>query len=398
MQLEEPQTVQIIGGGFSGLALAYFSVKAGKRVRLVEASDRCGGILRTVETEYGLVETAANALLSNKLVEVVAKDLGLSLVATLPAAKKRFIFRRGRPRRWPLSGVATMRLLADTAPKFFTRRSALAPRPRETIAGWGMRCIGREATEYLLVPALSGIYAGRSEDLSASLILSRFFRKNHVPRGKLKGSVAPLPGMGEWGKAFTEFLRRHDVEFATSALEGMPTIVALPPPRAREFLHGKAPKLEAALAKVEMLPLVSVTCFFPAASPGLEGFGCLFPRTEGFRVLGLLANDCIFPGRVKKARSETWIFGGATDRKILELSDEEIIQLIAKEREKIFGIETVMLHHVISRWPEAVPHYNLGLEQMLSDTPLTENNYTLFGTYLGDLGLARVLAKAAELA
>jgi oxygen-dependent protoporphyrinogen oxidase len=398
----EKRRIQVVGGGFSGLALAYFFGREGFHVRLVEESDHFGGILQTVPTAFGLVEKAANALLSNALVEETALELGIELVPTLPSARKRFIFRHGKPRRWPLSGSATVRFLGETVPRFFLNRGSFRPKPGESVKSWGYRTLGAEATDYLLVPGLSGVYAGRAENLSASLILKRFFSGGRrITRGRLRGSVAPKRGMGEWPRGFRLWLELHGMEFAKEAEAGWPTIVALPPPRAKSFLEGKAPSLAALLSEVKMLPVVSVTCFFPDESPGINGFGCLFPRSEGFRVLGILANDRIFPGRATKGfLSETWIFGGATDPEFIRRTDEEILSTIQFERGKIVGQRVPFTHTVVNRWPAAIPHYDLGLEKALSGGPtsFTEGGYTLFGTYLGDLGLARVLVRAQELA
>lgn len=397
----EKKRAQVIGGGFSGLAAAYFLTREGYSVRIVEESDRFGGLLRTIPTAFGLVETAANALLSNALVEETATEIGIELVPTLPSARKRFIFRRGKPRRWPLSGAASMKFLGETVPRFLMAKKSFLPREGESVKAWGYRCLGEEATESLLVPGLSGIYAGRAEELSASLILRRFFGGGKkVKRGRLKGSVAPKEGMGQWGEKFSAWLEIAGAEFSSQAEEGLPTVVALPPPRAKAFLEGKAPGLAALAAEVKMLPVVSVTCFFPDERPGIDGFGCLFPRSEGFRVLGILANDRIFPGRATKGfLSETWIFGGATDPQVMNRTEEEMLSTIQFERGKIVGQRVPFTHAVVNRWPGAIPHYDLALERALSgQKSFTEGDYTLFGTYLGDLGLARVLVRAQDLA
>jgi oxygen-dependent protoporphyrinogen oxidase len=161
-------------------------------------------------------------------------------------------------------------------------------------------------------------------------------------------------------------------------------------------LRERSPGLARELEKVEMLPLLSATCFFPASSPSIEGFGCLFPRSEGFRALGVLANDRIFPGRALPGwRSETWIFGGATDPAALGLSDDQVLGQIESEYHRIHGKRFSPEECYIRRWPQAIPHYNLSLEKL---GMRHEGNYTLFGTYLGDLGLARVLFRARELA
>jgi oxygen-dependent protoporphyrinogen oxidase len=341
-------------------------------------------------------------MLSNALVEETAMELGIELVPTLPSAKKRFIFRRGKPRRWPLAGKATLRFLGETVPRFLLSRSSFEPRPGESIRAWGQRNLGLEATDYLLVPGLSGIYAGRPEELSASLILKRFLSSGQkVAKGRLRGSVAPVRGMGEWARGFRLWLELHGMEFAREAEEGVPTVVALPPPRAAEFLKSRAPVLAANLEKVEMLPLVSVTCFFSEGTPTIDGFGCLFPREEGIRPLGLLANDRIFPGRALSGwRSETWIFGGATDPNATQATDQQLLSSIHQARATLRGKREAEIEHFkISRWPSAIPHYNAGLEEALARNAFEPSGgYTLFGTYLGDLGLARVLVRAQELA
>ena len=44
---ENHTDILIVGGGITGLAAAYIAAKTGKSVRIIEASDQCGGLLRT---------------------------------------------------------------------------------------------------------------------------------------------------------------------------------------------------------------------------------------------------------------------------------------------------------------------------------------------------------------
>jgi oxygen-dependent protoporphyrinogen oxidase len=396
----EERKIQVVGGGFAGLSLAYFLSQKGRVVRLVEKSGRMGGMIRTLNTPYGPVETAANALLSSALVERTAGELGISLVPALPAARRRLVFRNGKARRWPLSFGASLRM-AGFAGRFLYAKAGLKPRPGETLAAWGNRCLGSEATTYLFGPAFAGVFAAGPESLSASLVLERFLSGRQAARGKRRGSVAPLHGMEEWARGFRAYLQAKGTEFSNQEEEGLETVVALPPQKAKEFLAGRAPRLERALEKIEPLPLLTATCFFSSASPSLGAFGCLFPPGEGIRALGVLSNHDIFPGRAKGALSETWIFGGARDKAVLDLSDEEIQAEILRSRSRIHGRAGDLLHGELTRWPQAVPHYNLGLEesvQELNALSFRENGFTLFGTYLGDLGLARVLQRAESLA
>lgn len=386
--------LQVIGAGFSGLSLAYFLKKSGHDVRIVD--NNSGGLIQTVQTPYGLVESAANAMISNQAIEAVADDIGVELVPAKRESKKRYIYRKGKMRKWPLSKISSLRLIGYSLPKFIFAKKKIAPKFGETIQAWGQRQLGFEATQYLLAPALTGIYAGDPQELSASLILGRFFRPNSVEPGKLKGSVAPRKGMGEWIEKMTIWLENNGVEFSSAENSADHTFVCLPPPKAAKFLTVKAPKLAAELETIPMLSLVSVTIFHNGAN-GIQGFGCLFPRGEGFRVLGILANDQIFPDRTKNSRSETWIFGGKQDEKILQLTDNEILGIIKSERNKLFDEDVDFQATHIHRWPKAIPNYNLDLEAKIPRLQ-TENNYTPFGTYMGDLGLARVLQRAQNLA
>lgn len=395
--------VQVIGGGFSGLSAAYFLMCASHKVRIVEKDARLGGLIDTIATPYGPYETAANALVANAVVEGAAADLGITLVPALKSARKRYILRDKRLRRWPLRPRATLRVLGAALPLRLGRASPLAPRPRESVLAWGERALGREATRYLLVPALAGIYAGDPTQLSASLILGRFFRQDRqrkAPAGRLRGSVTPLTGMGAWAPAFRRALELNRCVFTSEVASGLPTVVAAPPPAAAELLSERAPALAAELRKIRMLPIVSVTLFFPPETAGIPGFGCLFPKEEGFRALGVLANDRIFPGRAIDSISETWLLGGALDPEAPRLSDREALDLVLAERARLHGLRARVLLSRVTRWNSAIPHYDLALEEAvehLRELRFREGIYRLFGTYLGELGLGSVLLRASEL-
>lgn len=398
--------VQVIGGGFSGCSAAYFLMRASHRVRLVETGERLGGMLETLSTPYGPVERAANALISNATLERVAADLGITLVPALKTSRKRYIYRDGRLRRWPISLASTARVLGLALPlRFSNKVSPLAPQPRESLQAWGERALGAEATNFLLAPGLSGVYAGDPREMSASLTVGKLFRARteakRLPRGKLRGSVAPLTGMGAWAPAFRRVLELNGTTFARDVIPGVPTVVALPPPQAALFLQDRSPALAAELRKIRMLPIVSVTLFLAPETQAIPGFGCLFPRGQKFRTLGVLANDRIFANRALDSISETWILGGALDPEILKLSDVDLIHLVIEERARLHGLKGRALHTKISRWESAIPHYDLRLEEAvehLKAMQFRDGLYRLFGTYLGDLGLGTVLHRASELA
>lgn len=390
--------ITVVGAGFSGLTTAYLLTKAGREIRIVEKTAREGGLIRTTRTEHGLVETAANGMLNSARLEAMSADIGVPLLATRPDGRKRFIY-RGRPRQLPLSLAEALRIPVG----LIANAANLRPQPCETIAVWGARVLGQGATEFLLSPALGGIYAGDPSRLSASLIFGRANLPDHLKtyrpqKARVRGTVAPPNGMQQLIDGLVEYLRdkRVPINFSEvlSANGSDPTVVCLSASTAAEYLADASPDLAQELARVEMLSLLTATCFFDKDAGSLKGFGCLFPQGQGFRARGVLFNDCIFDGR-GPAHSETWIFGGALDRDVVDLNDEEITRTILADRARFYRQQDSPLAVHIKRWPNTLPHYSVDLERTLVKLRQPPPNIALVGNYLGRIGLAKIFERAA---
>ena len=106
--------------------------------------------------------------------------------------------------------------------------------------------------------------------------------------------------MGQFIERLHDRLVERGVSFtfgeAVTAIDPrVPTVIATGAPAAARLIAPLAPELGAALARVEMLPLATVTAFYPPHPGDARGFGVLFPRASGFRALGVLFNSDIFP-------------------------------------------------------------------------------------------------------
>src|SRR6267143_3999713 len=393
--------VKVVGAGFSGLVTAYYLVKEGFAVQVVERNSRPGGLIQTLQTEHGPVETAANGIRNSARLEAICANLGVPLQATRREARARYIF-RGQPKRFPLSATEVMKL----GFRFAASATSLRPLPLETIVDWGRRVIGAAATEFFLAPALGGIYAGDPERLSASLVFGQAVLPAHLQttrplKPKLHGTVAPPRGMQQLIDGLREYLEQGGVEFIfdhkAQLRPGEPVVVCTSARGATECLAIVAPQLSESLRQIEMMPVVTATCQYEPAAAKLKGFGCLFPRGEGFRARGVLFNEWIFAGR-GPAHSETWIFGGALDPEIVQLSDPDLIRLIAGERERLYGEHDEAIGIHLTNWPEALPHYSIDLERILTHLPAPPANVALVGNYLGRIGLAKLIERAAFVA
>jgi len=385
--------VQVVGGGFAGLTTAFYLTRRGVPVELFERSPRLGGLIATHQTPHGLVETAAHGLAGSPRVEALFGELGIPLSLPRRASRARYIF-RGRPRRWPLGPGESLVLLGRISARVLFQGARFRPRPAESVATWGRRVLGPAATDFILAPALQGIYAARTEELSGSLILGGARRSN--------GLVAPPRGMGQLIDALAEYLQSHGARFHLGS-PALPhrgqgwRVVCTSAHDASRLLREEAPEVSRRLSRIEMLPLVTVTSFYPARENTRPGFGVLFPRQEGFRALGVLFDANIFEGR-GDGHSETWVLGGAFDRSVIELDDEKLFEVIDADRERLYGRSSPPLARYVTRWPEALPHYRVELEGLLSE-PLTLPEGTfLVGNYLGGIGLARILERAHDIA
>ncbi len=300
----KPETVLVVGAGLSGLATAWYLTDAGRAVHVVESAGDPGGLIHTRHVPEGLVETAARGFTWTPRMEALFRAAGVATSFARDESKRRYIFRGGRARRWPLGPIETAGAAARFGRAWVRRRAR--PGKTETVAAWATRVLGASAATWVIAPALQGIYASPPDALSAHAI----FGKRGPARGKL---VAPPNGMGELIDALYQGLRARGVTFDFGAPvdridAAQPTVICTNAPAAARLLAPGAPELSAAIQRIRMVSLVTITAFFAPRPDDLRGFGVLFPRTSGVRALGVLFNADIFSGR-SALRSETWIYG-----------------------------------------------------------------------------------------
>lgn len=174
--------IVVIGGGVSGLAAAFHLAKGGADVRLLEASSRLGGNLRTEEHDGFLYDVGPDSFLRTKPAGVdLCRDLGLEtdLIQPLPTAARVLVAFEGAlhpmpeglslgvPRR-PLALLQTSLL----SPAGKTRAllepfvSPSSEEREESIQEFLVRRVGEEAAERLVAPLLAGVFAGDPDRLS----------------------------------------------------------------------------------------------------------------------------------------------------------------------------------------------------------------------------------------
>ncbi len=204
----QPPDHVVVGTGFTGLLYATLAVLKGESVLLYEKRNRSGGLIGSVPTPFGLVETAANGIVNSYRLEELAFALNLDIISAKKNSKQRFIWKDGNPKRIPLSFSELLRLL------YGALTISAGIRPEESVYQWGVRVLGKGAVENLLEPGLAGIYAGNLKDMSAELVLGRWISSEEsllkniramirrkkteqkIPKGR-RGIVSFRGGLGE---------------------------------------------------------------------------------------------------------------------------------------------------------------------------------------------------------
>ncbi len=414
--------IAIVGAGFSGLSLAHELSKLNSpsdyEIHVFDRRPSVGGMVSTGQTAFGIYEMAANGLLNTVQIENFFEETGISFIGSSKKAKKRFIF-RNLPKQWPLNFFETFQFLYHILRSLLKGKTFRQPRAQETIQVWADRIVGPAAANNLVAAALQGIYAGDIVKMSASLVLGPIFhRQGPRLKPKLKSSLlSSKNGLGSIMSQLQSHLEKKNVQFHLGQDFNFETdfdytVIATSFFDAEKILENRE-KTESSeallqnidcLKKIEALPLVTTTCFLQKSPEKYNGFGVLFPKAEKIQALGVLMNTFIFDRNKSFTEnsessyySETWIMGGANQPKLFEASDSEIQKMIYENRKKVFQDEQPVLEFKINRWPKALPHYTVELENLISKIqPMPR--LVLHGNYLGSIGLSRLLEKSQKIA
>eukprot|EP01023_Acetabularia_acetabulum_P053697 TRINITY_DN6015_c0_g1_i8.p1 TRINITY_DN6015_c0_g1~~TRINITY_DN6015_c0_g1_i8.p1 ORF type:complete len:544 (-),score=91.86 TRINITY_DN6015_c0_g1_i8:1984-3615(-) len=213
----------------------------------------------------------------------------------------------------------------------------------------------------------------------------------------------------------------QDYELRYSTLEGDVSIetqcvvLTCPSYIAQKLLCEVSPKASEALSDIDYPPVAAVTLAYPVSDVREErkqadgfvpGFGQLHPRTQGIVTLGTIYSSSLFPGRApQKMILVLNYIGGATNRAILDMPEEDLVKQVDKDVRKMLikeeaGPPTVVGLRV---WPKAIPQFNIGHMDKLSaaQSGLEENGCdTIFlgGNYVYGVAFGKCIEASYEMA
>lgn len=459
---KHPRRVVVIGGGISGLALAYYLARENREspcceITLLESSDRWGGIIQTEAREGFLLEAGPDAFLTEKPWALrLCQDLGLEseLIGTNEAFRKSFIFQRGKltpvpkgfylvaPTDWfSLFQLSFLSLGGKCRMAF----EPLIPRRREesdeSVASFVRRRFGNEALQRIGQPMIGGIYMADLETLSLAATLPRFRelerRYGSLVTGlrkekKLAAREASGPryslfvtlrsGMGGLISALLNKLDSVSLRLSSrvnrieresawkiyladgSSLVADAICMALPAYAASDLLKPFADELSKDLETLSYESVATINLAFPkqAIRHPLDGFGFVVPAAEKKTIVACSFSSVKFQGRAPQdfVLLRTFV-GGAFGREVLDWSDEAIQKSVLQELRQILGITEKPLFSVFHRYPHSMPQYRVGhLDRMGTLEARLKNHPGLFltGNAYQGIGIPDCVHHASETA
>jgi oxygen-dependent protoporphyrinogen oxidase len=402
----------IVGGGISGLSLAYFLLKRNPELdlKLIEAEKRAGGKIITEKVSGFLCEGGVNGFLSNKPSTItLAQELNIEPVKGSESAKKRYILIDGKLTEVPSNPLKFFlsSLLSFSGKIRMIREYFIPPLKEdkdESVEEFVSRRVGREFYEKLIDPMSTGIYAGDSSRMSMKSCFPKVYFLEKKYGGLIKGLLAlkkerkdvkaqPETVLMSFKGGMLELINSLESKLKGRIIKGKKVtgciyengtyrvflesgetiatkkiIFACPAHETAQILKDFDKELSDILNSIPYPPLSVVALGFKREQIGFgtDLYGFLVPYREKRKILGTLFDSSIFPNRAPEGyvllRS---MIGGRRTPELALLPDEKLIDLALSELREIIKIKGEPKFIKIFRWERAIPQYEVGHEEKL---------------------------------
>jgi oxygen-dependent protoporphyrinogen oxidase len=271
----------------------------------------------------------------------------------------------------------------------------------ESVASFFARRFGRATVPLIAAPLLGGIHAGKIDLLSMQSLFPRFvdaersrgsvlraFHRSHAGAAGSDGAFRSLSsGMGELVSAIGRRLPPGSVRLASGAgtlsktadgwrvgtpqgsVDARSVVLAAPAYAAARMLTSVDQESSALCAAVQYVSSVSVAIAFSREQVGnpLAGSGFVVARTsDAPRLTACTWISSKWAGRAPQGSVLLRAFlGSATDPSAIDLSDDELIDIVRRELSSVLRISGAPLLARVDRWRDGGAQHNVGhIERM----------------------------------
>ncbi|WP_164669554.1 protoporphyrinogen oxidase [Virgibacillus doumboii] len=437
--MSDKKNIVIVGGGITGLSAAYYLQKEIREnnlphdVKLVEASDRLGGKIKTLKQDGYTIERGPDSFLSRKEPGVkLVEELGMSDQLVRNGTGQSYILVNNKLHKMPKG--AFMGIPVQVRPFLFS--GIFSPKGKlragfdfvlpkgkkvadQSLGSFFRRRFGNELLENLIEPLLSGIYAGNIDDMSMMATFPNFYQLEQKHRSLIKGLQKTMPkkknSTGKKPGMFFSF--ENGLESMVDKLEDVlgDEVVSLntgvdhieKKDHGYHLLlsNGEVSKADAivmatphytlpkmfsqydVLKELQAIPATSVAnvalAFDKSAiKKDIDGTGFVVSRNSDFRITACTWTHKKWPNSTPEGKALLRCYvGRPDDQSVVDLSDREITDIVLGDLKKTMNIKQDPEFSVISRWKNAMPQYTVGHNERISHIR-DQVNRELPGVYL----------------
>jgi protoporphyrinogen/coproporphyrinogen III oxidase len=422
----DEKKVIIVGGGITGLATAYYLQKEARekqisiKVKLIEASDRLGGVISTEKRDGFIIERGPDSIIARKKSALrLIEEVGLKDKIISNTAGKSYIYARGKLHTMPegsFMGIPTkvtpfaLSGLFSPLGKMRAAGDFILPKGEQkadqSLGAFFRHRLGDEVVDNLIDPLLSGIYAGDIDELSLMALFPNFYEIEQKHRSLVIGLNKSMPkapktakkpgskkgmfislstGLEELihqverrleegtvvkGTAVKKVVKAgsiYQVHFETGEVESADSVVIT-----TDHFHAQRMLSEYAfMEQFKDMPsnsVANVAMAFPksAIEKDIDGTGFLVSRNSDFRITACTWTHKKWPGTSPDDMALLRCYvGKPDDQEAVELSEEEIVEMVLKDLNKTMNITAKPIFHVVTRWRKAMPQYTVGHLEMI---------------------------------
>lgn len=448
----EDKDIVIIGAGLTGLSLAHFLKKKGRRPLVLEKDERPGGVIQTFSENGFVYESGPNTgVLSTKEIALLFEELnGNCTVETgQGGANKRYVMKNGRWEPLP-SGLfsAVKTPLFTLGDKFRILGEPFrqpGTNPDESVADMVRRRLGNSFLDYAVDPFISGIYAGDPSRLVTRYALPKLYALEQNYGSFIKGTIrksrekksdddrkatrevfSARGGLGSIISALAKEVgnesilcgitglstgctgKRFRLEFSSPGgekhnIESPVLITTAGGYSLPEILKFIYPEELSPLTSLQYAGVVQVAVGYRKwNSKPLDAFGGLVPSRENRQILGILFPSAIFSGRAPEGGALLSVFlGGTRNSDMLSKSDDEITAITLGEIRKTLGEKGEPDLLRVFRYGKAIPQYEISTGERLERIRELERRYPgliLAGNMRDGIGMADRVRQARQIA
>lgn len=422
----ETKKVVFVGGGITGLSAAYFLQKevSGKslpiEIKLIEASNRLGGVIQTLKKEGFVIERGPDSIVVSKKSGLkLIEEVGLKDKVVYNTAGKSFIHVRGKLHTMPegsYMGIPT-RIIPFAIAGIFSPLGKLRaacdfilpkgkPQKDQSLGLFFRRRLGDEVVENLIEPLISGIYSGDIDDLSLMALFPNFYAMEQNYRSLVVGLKRTIPKQKKTGKkqpsrkgmfislstgleTLVEELEKqldkstiikgtavskiekiengYELTLANGDKEKADIVVVTTDHiQAQKMLGGYS--FMNTFNNMPSNSVANVSMAFPdsAIKEDIDGTGFIVSRNSDFRITACTWSHKKWPDSTPDGKVLLRAYvGKPDDQEVVNLSDEEIVNIVLRDLTKTMNITEKPEFSIVSRWIKAMPQYNVGHLEMI---------------------------------